>query len=146
MWRGCQRIRTVFPHWFTLSQLRESQLIDTVSILITYNFSVLIPREPGEENNTPTTCKSSNQQFKTFMLPNLFLFQNENIRAWAGPYKFPLCGYTDTEVQTWSLSPFSSLCTERGSGLMSVLPAPGIFQVGFSHGKSCDTHISFVLA
>lgn len=33
-------------------QLRESRLIDTVSVLITHNFSVLLPRQPGEENNT----------------------------------------------------------------------------------------------
>lgn len=97
-------------------QLRESQLIDTVSILITHNFSVLLPREPGEENNTLSTCKSSNQQLKTFMFPNLFfLFQNENVRAWAGPYKFSLSGDTVIEVQTCNLVQEASL---------SLLPFP----------------------
>lgn len=66
------------------------------------------------------------------MLPNLFsLFQNENVCAWAGSYKFSSTGVTVTDIQTCSLvqeaSPSLSLHTGEyvwHLGLVPVLPAP----------------------
>lgn len=65
------------------------------------------------------------------MLSNLFsLFQNENVCAWAGSYKFLSTGVTVTDIQTcyFVQEPSPSLSLHTGAqgghlGLVSVFPA-----------------------
>lgn len=87
------------------------------------------------------------------MFPNLFfLFQNENVRAWAGPYKSSLSGDTVTEVQTCNLvqeaSPSLSLYTgAQGwhSGLTSVFPAPTFLGRGIPQTVDDVVHVPLEL-
>lgn len=77
------------------------------------------------------------------MFPNLFfLFQNENVRAWAGPYKFSLSGDTVTEVQTCDLVQEASPSL---SGLMSVFPVPTFLGRGIPQTVDDVVHVPLVL-
>lgn len=87
------------------------------------------------------------------MLPNLFsLFQNENVHAWEGSYKFSSTGVTVTDAQTCNLvqeaSSSRSLYTGaqgQHSGLVSVFPAPIFLGGGVPQKVDVLVHALLVL-